>query len=101
LAIHHANLGEKKKATQVLEETLTIEPHYLLVRYQLILFYRELGEQENVVKHYRILLSHLDQNLQQRVQTPYEKDLVAFDPGLLKNLSFHNGEPPTPERTER
>ena len=88
LAIHHANLGEKKKATQVLEETLTIEPHYLLVRYQLILFYRELGEQENVVKHYRILLSHLDQNLQQRVQTPYEKDLVAFDKDLLMDLPF-------------
>jgi O-antigen ligase len=84
----HAELGDKEKGTRILEEVLVIEPHYLLARYQLIHLYRELGKIAEAQKHYEILLSHLEQNLHERVQVLYEKDLITFDRELLKSLNF-------------
>jgi O-antigen ligase len=88
LAAHHAELGEKERGIGIMEELLEIEPHYLQARYQLILLYREMGKLADAQKHYEILLSLLEQNLNDRVQVPYEKDLISFDRSLLRNLNF-------------
>lgn len=96
LALFYAEEGRKGEAIEELEEVLTIEPRYLLARYQLILLYEALGERELAQEHFHVLISHLDQNLHLRVQTAYETDLVRFDPDLLQHLSFLNGESLSP-----